>query len=152
MMHYKTLPFSKKIKLRNVLLWVLFCIMLAYMVIVSEVFHLGDSRYMTRLANIVSDIILFGGMIWVQWKIAQNKKLLRNRLLLKDKQMQEMDERNQYLHDKSGGIVWDILLICLLFITTTAALSSMPAFYTSFTVLVLMLILKTATYYWYSRQ
>ena len=152
MMHYKILPFSKKIKLRNVLLWVLFCIMLAYMVIVGEVFHLGDSRYMTRLANIVSDVILFGGMIWVQWKIAQNKKLLRNRMLLKDKQMQEMDERNQYLHDKSGGIVWDILLVCLLFITTTAALSSMPAFYTAFTVLILMLILKAATYYWYSRQ
>ena len=48
MMHYKTLPFSKKIKLRNVLLWVLFCIMLAYMVIVSEVFHLGAGKPHSR--------------------------------------------------------------------------------------------------------
>ena len=40
----------------------------------------------------------------------------------------ELDERNQYLHDKSGGIVADILLAILLFVTLTASMFDMAAF------------------------
>ena len=145
---YKKLSFSDKIRWRIRALGVLLILMLIYMVVIGEM-NLGDSRIMTTLANDVSRTIFFGGMLWIIYKIIQNKKLLKNQLLLKQKHMDELDERNQYLHDKSGGIVWDIMFVCLLFITLTTSLINMPAFYTSFFVLCISVIAKFTTYHLY---
>lgn len=145
---YKKLSFSDKIKWRIRVLWMILFLMFAYIVVIGEM-KLGDSRVMTTFAEDVSRIIFFGGMIWVIYKIVQNKKLLNNQCLLKQKIMAEKDERNQYLHDKSGGIVWDILFVCLLFITLTASLSNMPAFYVSFALLCIAVGLKLITYFFY---
>lgn len=76
--------FSRTIKLRIRILWVIVALMLAYMVIISELGG-GDSRIMTPLAESVSRIIFFGGLIFVCYRIYFNKKLLENRLLLKEK-------------------------------------------------------------------
>ncbi len=62
----------------------------------------------------------------------------------------EQDERNQYLHDKSGGIILDILLVFLLFITVTTALFNMSAFYISLIILVVTFLLKVGAYLFYS--
>ena len=83
--------------------------------------------------------------------IILNKKRLRNRILLKQQMLEETDERNRYLHDKSGGLVLDILLVCLLLITLTASLFDMTAFYVSFVILVITVVLKTGAYLYYSR-
>ena len=64
---------------------------------------------------------------------------------------EETDERNRYLHDKSGGIVLDILLACLLFITLTASLFDMTAFYMSLAILAIAVVLKAGAYLCYSR-
>lgn len=145
---YKKLSFSDKIKWRIRVLWMVLFLMFVYMVVIAEV-KLGDSRVMTTLADDVSRTIFFGGMIWVIYKIVQNKKLLNNQWLLKQKMKDEKDERNQYLHDKSGGIVWDIMFVCLLFVTLTTSLSNMPAFYVSFALLCVAVILKLITYFFY---
>ena len=73
-------------------------------------------------------------------------------MLLKEQMRMEQDERNQYLHDKSGGIIVDILLLSLLFITVTAALFNMAAFYTAITILGLTVALKAAAYFFFSRR
>ena len=86
------------------------------------------------------------------YRIVRNKKLLKNRMLLKEHLRMEQDERNQYLHDKSGGIIVDILLLSLLFITVTAALFNMAAFYTAITILGLTVVLKAAAYFFFSRR
>lgn len=65
--------------------------------------------------------------------------------------MREQDERNQYLHDKSGGAALDILLVLLLFSTVTAALFSMAAFYAVFPLLLAALAIKAGLYALYSR-
>ena len=145
---YKSLSFSDKIRWRNRGLWTLLIFMLIYMVVIGE---LGwwDSRVMTSLADDVSRTIFFGGMIWVICKIIRNRKLLNNRQLLKEKLKDETDERNQYLHDKSGGIVWDILFVCLLFVTLTTSLLNMPAFYTALSLLCAAVVLKLGTYFLY---
>ena len=143
------LNFTDKIKWRIRILWITLAAMLIYIFIVGETGG-GDSRIMTDLADNVSRIIIFGGMIYIVIKIRQNKKLLNNRSLLKDQLLKEQDERNQYLHDKSGGTVLDILLIVLLFITATAALYNMAAFYVSFTILVVTILMKTGAYLFYS--
>ena len=141
--------FSRTIKLRIRILWVIVILMLAYMVIISELGG-GDSRIMTPLAESVSRIIFFGGLIFVCYRIYFNKKLLENRLLLKEKFLEEQDERNQYLHDKSGGFVVDVLMILLLFSTVTTALFHMVAFYVSLSVLSATILLKCITYFYYN--
>ena len=146
----KALSFSQKIRWRIRALWGLLVLMLVYMVVIGELGY-GDSRVMTPLADDVSRTIFFGGMGWVICKIARNKKLLNNRAMLKEQQLKELDEGSQYLHDKSGGAVWDILFVCLLFITVTAALINMPAFYTAFTMLCLAVLVKLTAYLIYKK-
>lgn len=147
---YNQLSFSEKIKWRNRALGALLVLMLLYMVLVGEL-GLGDSRMMSTLADDVSRLIFFGGMIWIVYKIILNRKLLKNRQMLKDKLKNEQDERRCYLHDKSGGMVWDILFVCLLFITLTTSLINMPAFYTALVILLLSIVLKVATYLMYKK-
>lgn len=151
MKSFNQIPFSRKIRWRIRALWCLLLVMLIYMVVVGEL-GWGDSRIMTSLASDVSRTIFFGGMIWVVFKIRKNKRLLSEPSLLKEKMVTEKDERNQYLHDKSGGIVWDILFAGLLFTTLTTSLISMPAFYTSLAVLIFSVLLKAVAYCVYSRM
>lgn len=149
MIKFKKVTYTNLIRRRIRLLYLLLTAMLVYMVVVTELGG-GDSRIMTALARDFSSLTLFGGMAYVISRIVHNKKLLKNRLLLKEQMLTEQDERNQYLHDKSGGIVMDILLVCILFITLTASLFHMGMFYISFAILVLAIALKAGAYYYYS--
>ena len=143
--------YTKKIRWRIRALWALLAGMLVYMFVIGELGG-GDSRIMTPLAGRFSRIVFFGGLVYVVWRIRQNKKLLRSSQLLPQQMKAELDERNQYLHDKSGGIVADILLAILLFVTLTASMFDMAAFYTAFSVLAAAILLKAAAYWFYSRQ
>lgn len=150
MKNSKGRTFSDKIKVRIRLLWAVLILMLVYMIVTAEM-GFGDSRIMNDLAESVSTIIFFGGLIYVIVLIIRNKRLLNNRNLLISQSKKETDERQQFLHDKSGGIVIDILLLFLLFTTCTAALINMPAFYISFTILSVAIILKIGSYTIYSK-
>ena len=121
------LSFSQQIRRRNRILTGVLILMLVYMVVIGEL-GLGDSRVMNRAAEGVSRGIFFGGIIWIVIRIAQNKKLLRDHSLLKEKQQEENDEMRRAMREKSGGAVWDAVLICQLFITLTASLMNMAAF------------------------
>lgn len=150
MKNVKNMNYGEQVKWRIRMLYLLLAVMLVYMVVVAELGG-GDSRIMTELANRFSRLVFFGGMVYVISRIIHNKKLLRNRTLLKQQMLEETDERNRYLHDKSGGLVLDILLVCLLLITLTASLFDMTAFYVSFVILVITVVLKTGAYLYYSR-
>ncbi|MCI9338602.1 MAG: hypothetical protein HFH93_13900 [Lachnospiraceae bacterium] len=150
MKNVKNMNYGEQVKWRIRMLYLLLAVMLVYMVVVAELGG-GDSRIMTELANRFSRLVFFGGMVYVISRIIHNKKLLRNRILLKQQMLEETDERNRYLHDKSGGLVLDILLVCLLLITLTASLFDMTAFYVSFVILVITVVLKTGAYLYYSR-
>ena len=149
MKRFESMPYTNQIRWRIRLSWLVLAGMLVYMVVVAELGG-GDSRRMTDLANFVSDLIFFGGFVYIASRIHHNKKLLQNRAQLKEQRLAELDERRQYLHDKSGGIVLDVLLIVLLFVTTTAALFNTAAFYTAFTILSAALLAKAAAYWAYS--
>lgn len=150
MRNSKDRTFSDKIKMRIRLLWAVLILMLIYMVFIGEM-GWGDSRFMTTLAQNVSTIIFFGGLVYVVARIVKNRKILNNKHLLLSQSKKEADERQQFLHDKSGGIIVDILLLFLLFSTCTTALINMPAFYTSFIILSVALILKIGSHTIYSR-
>ncbi len=151
MKKFRELPFSEKIKWRIRALWLVLVLMIVYMVALAEMGG-GDSRMMTDFARQLSRLIYFGGLIFIGCRIYRNKKLLKNRQLLKEQLLQEQDERNQYLHDKSGGIVMDVLLIFMLIITFTAALFDMGAFYTAAALLFIGSVLKGGAYLLYSRE
>ncbi len=150
MKNYKAMNYSEKIRWRIRISQVILILMIVYMIVVAELGG-GDSRIVTNLANMVGDIIFFGGIIYVISRIIHNRKLLKNRLLLKEQHLTEQDERNQYLHDKSGGIVMDILMLILLFVTVTTSLFNMAAFYTALTILAAAVLLKAGAYLFYSR-
>lgn len=150
MKNYKTQNYSEKIRWRIRISWMILILMIIYMIVVAELGG-GDSRIVTDLADMVGDIIFFGGIIYVISRIIHNRKLLKNRTLLKEQHLSEQDERNQYLHDKSGGTVMDILMLILLLVTVTASLFNMAAFYTALTILIAAVLLKTGSYLFYSR-
>lgn len=151
MKDFKKRSFAEKIIWRIRGLWCLLVLMIVYMVVIGEL-GWGDSRVMTPLAEAISRILLFGGIGWVGWKIRKNNQLLENPWKIKEKAMLEQDERNRYLYDKSGGIVWDSLFVCLLVVTETSALINMPAFYASFALLCAAVVLKAAAYWLYSKR
>ena len=150
MKNYKTQNYSEKIRWRIRISWMILILMIIYMIVVAELGG-GDSRIVTDLADMVGDIIFFGGIIYVISRIIHNRKLLKNRMLLKEQHLSEQDERNLYLHDKSGGTVMDILMLILLLVTVTASLFNMAAFYTALTILIAAVLLKTGSYLFYSR-
>ena len=147
----KNKPYSEIIKWRIRGGWFLLILIIAYCIVITELGG-GDSRIMTPLAETVSDLIIFGSMIYIGCRIYHNKKLLKYRLKMKESFLTERDERNRYLHDKSGGVVVDLLLIILLFVTTTTALFDMSAFYTSYAILLAAIVLKGLIWFLYYRD
>lgn len=150
MNRYKNKPYAERVKLRIRVLWMVLLGMLVYMVAVGMI-GLGDSRKMTQLAAGVSKIIFFGGMAAVIVKIVRSKKTLANQLLLREEEKSRKEERNQFLHDKSGGVVVDVLILAMLFVTCTAALWNMPAFYVSLGLLLFTVLLKAVSYAVFNR-
>lgn len=148
---FKRIPYARQLKLRIWGLRLLIVAMLIYAVIVERTGG-GDSRIMTDLAHSVMVVIYFGGILWCLRHISRLKKLLTDPSRMKDKLLAERDERRIYLRDKSGGIVWDALFVCLLFITLTASLYDMAAFAASFAILMIAIALKLAVLFWYSRN
>ena len=144
----RRMTYTEKVQRRIRLLYALLVGMLAYMVMVVELGG-GDSREMREFAHSLSRILYFSGIIYIISRIIYYKRLLKNRLLLKEKRQKEQDERNQYLHDKSGGWAMDVLLFCLLVITWTTALFNREAFYTSVVILAAASALKFGSY-WYA--
>lgn len=147
----KEKTYTQKIIFRTRLYWILLILLLIYMVMIGEM-GLGDSRMMTPLAKKMSKIIFFCSVIYVIYQIIYHKKLIKNRQSLVEQKRIETEERTQFLYDKSGGIVVNILLCILLFVTCTAALSNMVAFYVSFGILGATILLKISSYIFYSKR
>ncbi len=144
----RRMTYTERVQRRVRLMYALLAVMAVYMIVIVELGG-GDSRRMSELAQSLSRILYFGGIIFIISRIIYDKRLLKSRLLLKEKRREEQDERNQYLHDKSGGWVMDALLLCLLVITWTTALFNMAAFYTSAVILATASVLKLGSY-WYA--
>ena len=139
-----------KVRWKVRLLWLLIAAMLVYLVVVGE--SGGDSRIQTRFADTFGTMTYFVALGIVIWRLFYNRRLLKDKLLMKQDAAKARDEREQYLHDKSGGLVVDVLLICLLFMATTAAFYNMPAFYMAYAALALTAALKALTWLIYHRM
>lgn len=88
MKSFESRPYSKTIRLRIAACWTAIVLMTVYMIVLVELGG-GDSRMMTRTADLVTDLLYFGGVIFLGVRIHRNKKLLKNRLLLREQQEAE---------------------------------------------------------------
>lgn len=143
--------YIKRIKIRIAVCWGLLLLMIVFMVVVGEM-GLGDSRVMSDLALRVSSYILFGGIIYVITRIVHWNKVLKDNYVIQAEFATEVDERKEYLHHKSGGLLFDIMLIALLCITCVTGLVNEIAFRMSFFILLLAVSLKAIGYAVYSRR
>lgn len=125
--------------------WISLIFMFVYTFICLKL-GLGDSRKMTNLSDAVSDIILFGGPIYLLTRIYHYKKMLKNEKKMLLQYQAETDEKSQYLYDKSGGITIRILILVLLFMTCTFALYNITAFYVSFMTLLITISITFLSY------
>ena len=77
MKSFESRPYSKTIRLRIAACWTAIVLMTVYMIVLVELGG-GDSRMMTRTADLVTDLLYFGGVIFLGVRIHRNKKLLGN--------------------------------------------------------------------------
>ena len=150
MRRMRDLPHRDRVRWKVRLLWLLIAALLVYMVVVGETGG-GDSRVMTPLADTFSRVTFFGGLVAAIWRLVYNKRLLRDKLLMRQDAARRRDERQQYLHDKSGGLVVDVLLVCEMFIAMTASMYNMTAFHMASVILLLTAALKALTWCVYRR-
>ena len=93
------------IRKKIVILWVGLILLLIAMVVVGEgsgtIFL--SSREQTSLAEDVTRMVYFGGLIFVIVRLCHYRNLRKNRLRMEEETLQYYDERRQLIHEKSGG-------------------------------------------------
>lgn len=147
MIHYKQ-SFTQKIKNRIYILWLALIALLILMITIGEV-GIIDSRYTTQMSEIAYKLIYFGSLVYVIYKINYNKKLLKNSQKLKEEKIRELDERTQWVYEKSGGIIVDIIILGLTLFTWSLAFIDIFAFNTSVIILFFIVLVKIASYFYY---
>ena len=143
-----SLPFAKVVKRRIYLLWAVLVLLLVFMALVGEK-GLIDSRYTTELSRFAYKTLYFGGVIYIIYKIRYNRSLLKDKEKLRREKILALDERTQWVHEKSGGLVMDIFLLCLAAAVCVLSFVDIRAFNTAVSILFFALFLKIAAYFHY---
>lgn len=146
-----SLPFSQVVRKRIWALWAVLALLLIFMVTVGEK-GLIDSRYTTNLSQLSYKFLYFGGVIYTIYKIHYNRSLLKNKEKLRQEKILELDERTQWVHEKSGGLVLDILLLCLAAAACVLSFVDISAFNTAVSILFFAVLLKIAAYFYYKNK
>ena len=134
-------PYTKIIQGRIRLLWLALVAMLVFMVVIGEL-GLRNSQVITGFAYDCGNFLYWCGLFYIIGRIIINKKLLKDRLRLKEQQLRERDEWRQYLHRMSGGWVMDTMLALAYIAAVTASCCDNKAFYTAFALLTAAALLK----------
>ena len=136
-------PYTKIIQRRIRLLWLALFGMLVFMVVIG-VLGLHSSKVITGFAYDCGNFLYWCGLFYIIGRIIINKKLLKDRLRLKEQQLRERDEWRQHLHRMSGGWVLDAMLALCYIAAVAASCWSNETFYVAFGLLVCAALLKLA--------
>ena len=100
---------TKQVKKRIALYWILLVLMFLYIFVAGEM-GLGDSRKMSELADVVSRVIIFGGIIFLIAQIVHNRKLLKdaNRMQIEFQSKQSEREKLLYCHCFEDSSICDL--------------------------------------------
>lgn len=135
------MSYTKTIQWRIRFLWLALIAMLIFMVFIG-ITGARDSRIITGIAYDWGNFLYWLGLFYIIGRIIINKKLLKDRLRLKEQQLRERDEWRQYLHRMSGGWVMDAMLVITYIATVTTSCYDNHAFYAAFGLLVCAALLK----------
>lgn len=142
---------DREIKKRIAIYSALLVLIFAYIFVIGKM-GLCNNRKMSDTAGMAIMAIIFGGVLFVVIKLVYNRRLLKNTFKISLEFRKELCKRDKLLYEKSGGVVFEILLYFLLFVTGTAALINEAAFRVSFLVLIVSIVLKVVTYMIYSSK
>ena len=144
-------PFCQVVNRRLYLLWAVLALRLAFMALVGEK-GLIDSRYTTGLSQLSYIALYFGGVIYTIYKTHYNRSLLKNKEKLRQEIILALDERSQWVHEKSGGPIMDIFLLCLAAAACALSFVDISAFNTAVSILFFAVLLKIAAYFYYKNK
>lgn len=132
----------------------LIALLLIAMVAVGELSGkvLLDGRTMTESAQRCSSMLFFGALIWLIVRVVRTKRLLKMRLVRREQEIAEADERRRMIRDRSGSAAMDILLWLLAAAVFVLAYVDMAAFETARWILLGALALKGGCLYYYSQK
>ncbi|MFR8088133.1 MAG: hypothetical protein ACLU6B_06485 [Lachnospirales bacterium] len=130
--------YEKQIRLRIGCIIVFLAVMIFFMVLSGEL-GWGDSRYMTSLMRTYSSLAFFGCLIYLIVCLTRYRKLLHNRALMEESKIYEQDEREQMIHDKSGGILADWGIPCIMIANWFAAMLAAPQVFYTLTIILIAL-------------
>lgn len=142
--------YQNVIRWRIRFLWLALIAMLVFMVFIGETGR-RDSRIVTGIAYDWGNLLYWAGLIFIIARIVINRKLLKDRLRMKERQLREWDEGRQYLHRISGGFVMDAMLAVSYIAAVTASCYNNEAFYAAFGLLACAALLKGGAYLAYSK-
>ena len=158
------LPFSQVVKRRIYLLWAVLALLLAFMVLVGEK-GLIDSRYTTGLSQLSYKALYLGGRETGQALSALEDLdgllftgsagtgyQLHRQLAGQPEKILALDERTQWVHEKSGGPIMDIFLLCLAAAACALSFVDISAFNTAVSILFFAVLLKIAAYFYYKNK
>lgn len=142
--------YQNVIRWRIRFLWLALIAMLVFMVFIGETGR-RDSRIVTGIAYDWGNLLYWAGLIFIIARLVINRKLLKDRLRMKERQLREWDEGRQYLHRMSGGFVMDAMLAVSYIAAVTASCYNNEAFYAAFGLLACAALLKGGAYLAYSK-
>ncbi len=146
--------YEKRIKLQTALLWVLLILTLVANVVIGVMWDRWflDPRRMTGLARQVQKTAYFGFLIYLIVCIVRNKKLLRERGRMEEKEREDKDERRRFvcgLSERLSAQVFTVLLSLAVFVSS---LLDMTAFAVLLATLAGYAALRFSAWLWYSRK
>ena len=144
------MSYTKVIQWRIRLLWLALAGMLVFMVVIGEL-GLRSSQVITGFAYDCGNFLYWCGLFYIIGRIIINKKLLKDRLRLKEQQLRERDEYRQHLHCMSGGWVMDVFLVMAWLAAVVASCYDNEAFYAAYSLLAAATLLKGGAYLAYAK-
>ena len=146
---HQRMSYVQALRWRVWALWAQLAVMVAYLVLVTELEALGI-LLVTDAADLFSRVLPLAAIVYFLVRIFLDKRQLRAQVSRLE-QHQEPELRARFLHEKSGGVVMDIVLFGLLLASLITALVSLSAFCTAFFLLLFALLVKLAAYLLFSR-
>lgn len=146
--------YEKRIKLQTALLWVLLILTLAANVVLGVMWDRWflDPREMTELAQQVQKTAYFGFLIYLIVCIVRNKRLLRERGRMEEKEREEKDERRRFVSGLSERLSAQVFTVLLSLAVFVSSLLDMTAFAVLLATLGGYAALRLLAWLWYSRK
>lgn len=137
---------ERKIKMERYFLKVLFWLSIALCIVIGElggrVDWILDGREITSFAHMIQSVLILGWLIFLRIRIRKCGRLLQNDYLLTEYHLQQSDERERYIDGVVGKYELQLLIVGLGVATFFATFLNMTVFYTCFSILCFIIIIK----------